>query len=230
MKNMLRVILLTTCGDLAIDVMFPLDSTIIVITTIGSLISELRTSVKNENYLRSLVECNQRVRVCRDGEVKLIEACDVVVGDVVVVENNDKAVADMVLIQGEVVMDESSVTGESHPIAKAKIKPNEDGKYVYVHEKHRLCTLFSGSQVVQTKVHVSSETKNPLKSECLAVVLSTAYSTTKGELFRGILFPTKFKFKFQRGELCLSLTRTYLTKLQIPTISSPFYPHSLWLH
>ncbi len=67
----------------------------------------------------SRINEDTKVKVIRDGELQLIPQCEVVVGDILSVETGDKLPADGRLISGvELQANESSLTGESHPVSK----------------------------------------------------------------------------------------------------------------
>ena len=59
-----------------------------------------------------------KCKVIRDGEVETIEAKDVVLDDVASISAGDQAQADMVVISGEVFVDESMLTGEADHVKK----------------------------------------------------------------------------------------------------------------
>lgn len=61
-----------------------------------------------------------KTKVRRDNITKEIPSDDVVVGDLIVLEEGDRIPSDGVLILGELVVDESSLTGESKEVYKDK--------------------------------------------------------------------------------------------------------------
>lgn len=64
------------------------------------------------------------VKVLRDGTEQLLPNTQVLVGDVLLLEAGDKVVADGVYLHGyDLVIDESSLTGESEPIKKGSDDP-----------------------------------------------------------------------------------------------------------
>ncbi|MGM9878338.1 MAG: calcium-translocating P-type ATPase, PMCA-type [Bacilli bacterium] len=65
------------------------------------------------------------VKVIRNNKRKIISIDDVVVGDIVLIESGDKIPADGIIIDGELYVDESSLTGES----KEKYKAYNDVVY-----------------------------------------------------------------------------------------------------
>lgn len=60
----------------------------------------------------------------RDGREQMLSSAEVLVGDVLCIETGDKLVADGYLLVGhDMVIDESSLTGESEPIKKHEEEP-----------------------------------------------------------------------------------------------------------
>ncbi len=95
----------------------------IIISTLVSTISEY----SSEGALERLREENQNTKVIvrREGkEVQLLSE-DIVVGDIVIISQGDKITADGELIEGELFLDESALTGESVEVKK---KAGEKGK------------------------------------------------------------------------------------------------------
>ncbi len=97
---------------------------------------------------------------------------------------------DALLINGNVVVNESMLTGESVPVTKVEFQSSaatsKDQKLnIKEHSRH---IIFNGTQVVQLKV----SDKQAIK----AIVLRTGFNTTKGELVRAILYPKPVDFNF----------------------------------
>lgn len=103
---------------------------IFLATTIGFYFE--RDAAKKFNILTSLSE-ESPVKVRRGGSIHLIKRCDVVVGDIVLIETGDEVPADGKLIEAaSLQIDESSLTGE--PIAYKRVAhddafPAESGKH-----------------------------------------------------------------------------------------------------
>jgi cation-transporting ATPase 13A2 len=108
---------------------------------------------------------------------------------------------DVLLLNGNVIVNESMLTGESVPVTKIPLSasrslsvsiPNDghlDQSEVKLdikeHSKH---IIFGGTQVIQTRYYEHEKVK--------ALVLRTGFSTTKGELVRSILHPKPVDFRF----------------------------------
>jgi P-type E1-E2 ATPase len=158
----------------------------------------------NEKQLRSLVQLDKRIKVYRDKHLRVIPVDQLVPGDLCVLESGEAVVADMAIVSGEAVMDESSLTGESHPVPKHQLPRHGVEEEHYKSEKFRGNSIFCGSTIVLAKpASILREVRDEglEKTHCLAVVVATGFSTSKGELFRTILFPNELNLKFNRGIL-----------------------------
>ena len=103
---------------------------------------------------------------------------------------------DAVLLNGNVIVNESLLTGESLPITKVSLDSsitainsasNERRKLnIKEHNRH---ILFNGTQVIQTRYYGNEKLK--------AIVIRTGFNTTKGELIRSILHPKPINFQFK---------------------------------
>jgi cation-transporting P-type ATPase 13A2 len=114
---------------------------------------------------------------------------DLVPGDILEISSHGGGMyCDAVLLEGQAIMNESMLTGESVPITKTAA-PREDG-VLYdpnAHEKH---TLKCGTRVIQTRRNQSARVT--------AIVTRTGYLTSKGDLVRSILYPYPVDFKFEK--------------------------------
>ena len=111
---MAAVILTVSVGDLTDAVVIAM--VIVVNTTVG-VIQEIRA----DHAVTALASLSApRARVIRDGHQQEIAAADVVPGDALVLGEGDLVAADAELVESAALLvDESSVTGESVPVDKA---------------------------------------------------------------------------------------------------------------
>lgn len=89
---------------------------IILLNAIVGFLQQYRADAAIEK-LKKLSVCH--AKVVRDGKVILIEACDLVVGDIVEIEEGDMIPADCRILESENFRcDESALTGESRSVKK----------------------------------------------------------------------------------------------------------------
>ncbi|TPX32624.1 hypothetical protein SmJEL517_g04278 [Synchytrium microbalum] len=169
-------------------------ATLIVAMSTASIIWEIRSAKMNEGDMRNMIEQRHVAIVVRDGVHCEVDSSDLVTGDLVVLSSIDtRVVCDMVVVEGEVVADESSLTGETVPVVKSPLPQFHPNGDIYTSEKQKNHTLFGGSTIVQVK-----KSSVGLEMGALAIVVATGFSSTRGEMFRTILFPKPMDFKFNR--------------------------------
>jgi Ca2+-transporting ATPase len=94
------------------------------LATIGLVVLQ---ESRSEKALAALRELSQpHARVIRDGAERSVAARDLVPGDIVLVGEGERLPADAVLTAGDVLsVDESALTGESAPVSKRPLLPEE---------------------------------------------------------------------------------------------------------
>ncbi|CAG2164446.1 unnamed protein product [Oppiella nova] len=163
---------------------------IIVMSSLSLTTSVIQTR-RNQKQLRDTVEGVDTVNVCRGNEVyEEIESSKLVPGDVIEVPAYGCIMqCDAVVITGNVIVNESMLTGESVPVTKTPL-PNTTIDEKYDTKEHAKHTLFCGTKVIQTRYYNNAKVK--------AIIIRTAYQTAKGELVRSIMFPKPVDFKLNR--------------------------------
>jgi magnesium-transporting ATPase (P-type) len=124
-----------------------------------------------------------------------ISSEQLVPGDIILIKNMTCMQCDALILDGNVLVDESMLTGESTPTAKVEIgtlgmrntnDPLANARLnIKEHNRH---ILFSGTNVLQVRTFDN----RPIK----AIVIRTGFSTTKGSLVRSILYPKPVDFRF----------------------------------
>uniref|UniRef100_K3W617 P-type ATPase A domain-containing protein n=1 Tax=Globisporangium ultimum (strain ATCC 200006 / CBS 805.95 / DAOM BR144) TaxID=431595 RepID=K3W617_GLOUD len=161
---------------------------VILVMSASSLTWEIYSEVSNSNRLRSMVRSDRVVEVVRADRKLKIHETELVPGDVVVVVPGPM-VADLLLLSGACVADEASLTGEALPVNKEPAMGAGVLTEVDARTHYKASFLHAGSII--TRVREASD-------ECRGIVLSTGFSTGKGELFRSIIFPKTITFEFER--------------------------------
>ncbi|MBD3219795.1 HAD-IC family P-type ATPase [bacterium] len=138
---------------------------VVVVNALIGFVTELR-AVRAMEGLAKLSQARSRVR--RDGEVREVPAARLVPGDIVVLEAGDTVTADLrVLESARLEVDESTLTGESQPVAKQVAAVAEDAPLA-----ERTSLLFKGTAITGG----SGE----------AVVVATGMETELGAISRDI--------------------------------------------
>ena len=163
----------------------------ISITSILSLTSALYQTRTNQRNLRDTIVTSDIVRTVRpDGTTEDVMTSDLVPGDVIVVPDHGcQLLCDAVLLEGQAIMDESMLTGESVPVTKTSL-PRQPHDTKYHSKHHEKNTLKCGTKVIQTRKYKDQTVK--------AIVIRTGFNTTKGDLVRSILYPPPVDFQFEK--------------------------------
>ncbi|KAJ1976192.1 hypothetical protein H4R35_002806 [Dimargaris xerosporica] len=143
--------------------------------------------IKSETRLKEMAEHEDQVSVLRDGEWKNLSTADLVPGDVFEVIKGITVPCDAVVLSGNIVVDESSLTGEPLPIRKFPLR--DDGGMYDISGSSKINSLYSGTTISQA---------SPLEKgqPVTALVFRTGTATDKGQLVRNILFPNPVSFIF----------------------------------
>jgi len=164
-------------------------ATAILVTSIISLALAVYNLRKIQRNLRDTIVSSDVVRVLRPEGLQQVISSELVPGDVIEVPSHGcKILCDAVLIQGQAIMNESMLTGESIPITKTTCP--DDSSILYNDREHSKHTLNCGTEVIQTR--------SPKGQAVMAVVVRTGYLTAKGGLVRSILYPPPVDFKFEQ--------------------------------
>ncbi|KAJ2877749.1 hypothetical protein H4R27_006089, partial [Coemansia aciculifera] len=149
--------------------------------------------MQSERRLKRMAEHEESVSVSRDGLWSQISTKDLVPGDVIEVVSGSYMSCDCILISGNAVMDESSLTGE--PLSVRKFPLRLDNGHYNAMSSGKMSTLFAGTSVSQ--VQPVQKSADGLESpRVLALVKSTGTMSEKGQLVRQILFPSRISFIF----------------------------------
>eukprot|EP00929_Paragymnodinium_shiwhaense_P036539 TRINITY_DN19569_c0_g1_i4.p1 TRINITY_DN19569_c0_g1~~TRINITY_DN19569_c0_g1_i4.p1 ORF type:complete len:1292 (-),score=164.98 TRINITY_DN19569_c0_g1_i4:385-4260(-) len=129
--------------------------------------------------------------VLREGRWVSVQTADLVLGDIVQIPEGI-VTADVVLISGSAVANETMLTGEPMPIQKVAMENHEKFAFdAQVHGKKH--ALFSGTSVIQSVAGASSGDGS---KTAIGAVVGVGGRTMKGQLIRMVLFPSVVKFKY----------------------------------
>jgi Ca2+-transporting ATPase len=159
------IILLIASAVISMSLGDTVDATIILIIVVLNAIFGFVQEYRAEKALEALQKMTTpHAKVMRDNEVMEVLSTNVVPGDVLVLETGDKVAADARIISSSSLkMDESMLTGESHPITKIDKKLDKE---VGIAEMNNM--VFSGTNVVYGRA--------------MAVVVATGMETEFGKI------------------------------------------------
>jgi cation-transporting ATPase 13A1 len=112
---------------------------------------------------------------------KVISRTDLLPNEIVRV-GEGSVPADMVLIDGEVVVNESLLTGESTPLLKSSLFSKYTPKSTIDKKDLRPHIIFAGTKILQSR-----STQKHAKEGAIAKVIRTGFGTSQGKLVRTIL-------------------------------------------
>lgn len=171
--------------------------TCIIIMSLLSLVSSVIQIRRNQEQLKATVESVDYIKVCRGNDhYEEVESSLIVPGDIVVVPTfNSVLQFDGILINGNVIVNESMLTGESVPVTKTPLPLQNYSKKgttdtYYDEKEHSKHTLFCGTKVMQTRYYGGVYVK--------ALVIRVGFQTAKGELIRSIMYPKPVDFRFNK--------------------------------
>lgn len=163
----------------------------IFIISLFSIVNSLLETKATIARLQTMSVFSCDVRVWRNGFWTHTTSDDLVPGDVFEVEPSLSIVpCDALLINGECVVNESMLTGESVPVTKTQAT-NDTVQYLaddFTSSALARSLLYNGTRLLKMKT--------PNDEPVMAMVLKTGFSTTKGSLIRSMLFPKPVGFKF----------------------------------
>ena len=110
--------------------------------------------------------------------------------------------ADMFLLSGDAIVNESMLTGESVPVSKIPIKSDDLAKWkdsIDAVGEMAKSFLYAGTRVVRIRGGMSTDGRPA--PPALGLVVRTGFYTTKGALVRSMLFPKPTGFKFYRDSM-----------------------------
>ncbi|KAF5380526.1 hypothetical protein D9615_004513 [Tricholomella constricta] len=170
---------------------------LISITTIIVTLLETKKTIKR---MRELSRFSCKTDVFIDGLWVECDSSKLVPGDVVNLSNSDFSLlpADLFLLSGDAIVNESMLTGESVPISKIPMKEEDLARWQDSKDENSRCMLYCGTRVVRIRGIVTPDGSS---RPSLALVARTGFNTTKGALVRSMLFPRPIGFKFYRDSV-----------------------------
>ncbi|CAK64447.1 unnamed protein product (macronuclear) [Paramecium tetraurelia] len=159
----------------------------LIFTTINFLLLQ-NSAKKLRNMAKSLaqVQVYRGLQPCNQQAIQFrkIDSKDLVPGDVIAIENKMTLPCDCVLVSGDLLMNEASLTGESIPIPKIPVEDLDQPVSFMTDKRH---CLYEGTKVLLAR---------PKYQHVVAIVGRTGFSSFKGQIFRSVLYPKVQPFAF----------------------------------
>ncbi|KAJ1921579.1 hypothetical protein H4219_000617 [Mycoemilia scoparia] len=200
----------------------------ILLMSIISITSTLLDTRRNIRRINEMARFSCSVNVFRERMWRRMESSDLLPGDVFEVSDPGLLIlpCDALLLEGDCIVNESMLTGESIPVAKTPTDKRSlmtldpsDTMFQGGASKH---VLFSGTKLVRVKktgagfggrdwIELEKRSRlDPSSSDssatgytrkATAMVIRSGFNTTKGALVRSIMFPRPNKFKFYQDSM-----------------------------
>ena len=173
--------------------------------TLFSMIWTVWTMMSEQMKLNKMADLST-VKVYRKsgGVTKILSlnSQELVPGDIFEVNPNERLPCDAIMVEGQVLVDESSLTGESIPMHKTNVQ-NNDQKFS-AEEKSNM--VYGGTSCI------TSESIEDSDKLARAMVYQTGFNTSKGNLIRAMKFnvPSEYKFEKDANWFLLALICTSL--------------------
>ncbi|EKM54134.1 uncharacterized protein PHACADRAFT_209950 [Phanerochaete carnosa HHB-10118-sp] len=181
-----------------------------------SILTTLIETKKTITRMREMSRFSCHVNVYRDRSWQVVDSADLVPGDIVNLNDPPLHVfpADMFLLSGDAIVNESMLTGESVPVSKAPINDEDLARWKDSKEPTgdtNKSFLYAGTRVVRIRGGMAADGSTGLPA--VAIVVRTGFNTTKGALVRSMLFPKPIGFKFYRDSIRFILVLAGLASL-----------------
>lgn len=164
-------------------------SALIVVTMGLTIIIDLYDNRKAQRRLREMSEVKGQSKVIRDEGITLVEpSTNIVPGDRILIERGIIAPCDIIVVDGECLVNEAVLTGESVPVFKIEISLSEN-KFDF--EKGQKHIIYCGSRILKSQSKLNN-------TEAIGYVAKIGFDTLKGQITRGIMYPKLMKFKHEK--------------------------------
>ena len=185
-------------GIILIFVIFSIIFQIVLIRGEQKKINSMADYTKVEVFRQKKSESGPDVQ-----HTRTVDSSQLVPGDIIYVNADQKVPCDLIVLDGQALVDESLLTGESVPMLKLQLPNNDD----LFKETNKENLIYAGTYCLTS---VGSKDKN---KPCLAMVYQIGFGTTKGRLIRSIMFNNPASYRFERDSnyftlyiFCVALT------------------------
>ncbi|KAJ7346731.1 hypothetical protein DFH08DRAFT_869152 [Mycena albidolilacea] len=173
----------------------------IALISVMSITTTLIETKKTISRMREMSRFSCDVDILVDGTWVTRDSAQLVPGDVVNISSSQMSLipADMFLLSGDAIVNESMLTGESVPVSKVPAKDEDLVRWRDAKDEASKSFLYAGTRVVRIRgtFTIDGGPGHP----ALALVARTGFNTTKGALIRSMLYPKPIGFKFYRDSV-----------------------------
>ncbi|OEH79342.1 putative cation-transporting ATPase [Cyclospora cayetanensis] len=150
-------------------------------------------------------------------------------GDLLLLKPGMRVPCDLLLLQGTVVLDERSLTGECYPVLKGPLPVhNQSNNCISLEQSAHM--VFAGTLVLastggaETQGGVGTEENSRL---AVGAVCRVGFATAQGETVRSLLFPSAPRMDFDGESLSFLLALAALTGLAASYTAFKFYSRNV---
>ena len=235
-KNPIIIILCVALGIIILLSLFHLTewyeaiaiAVAVILATLVSTFSEYKNEVSFQKLQEEASQINNKV--FRDGKITEISVDEIVVGDYVLLQSGDKIPADGKIVQGELLVNQASLTGESESVGKTKISKNDkpaENDFLNPHQVFRGSVVDDGEAVMviekvgnntfygqlAKELSINDEHKSPLQVKLIGL----ARLISKFGYFGATLIAVSFVFNKMviANHFDVGLINAYLSNWQI---------------
>ncbi len=173
-------------------------SYLILACTFVSMIFSVWVIRSEQKKINSMANTSLIKVIRRNNGQTIIEEIDstlLVPGDVVEIKSGSKLPCDVILLDGQCLIDEAVLTGESIPMHKTQLPKSS----ILFSEKEKAHMVFAGTSCI------TSDSMEYPDEPARGIVYQTKFGTTKGLLIRSIMFNNPGLYKFEKdGNLFLA--------------------------
>ncbi len=124
--------------------------TFLIVVSLNTIIAIVQ-EIKAKNMVERLsITTDPKATVLRDGELITIDSCEIVLGDIMLVEMGRQVLSDAVVISGNAEANESMLTGEADAIKKGEGDKLLAGSYLVSGSVYARVTAVGGDNYVHT--------------------------------------------------------------------------------
>ncbi|KAJ7497400.1 hypothetical protein FB451DRAFT_1211342 [Mycena latifolia] len=173
----------------------------IALISVISISATLIETKKTISRMREMSRFSCDVDLFVDGTWITRDSTLLVPGDVINISSSQMSLipADMFLLSGDAIVNESMLTGESVPVSKVPVKDEDLLRWRDAKDEAPKSFLYAGTRVVRIRGTFTLD--GSPGQPALAVVVRTGFNTTKGALIRSMLYPKPIGFKFYRDSV-----------------------------